>query len=93
MENLTVDIDELIKLNTTQLPLEKEVSSLPDFVQECLDLNFSKDTTGTIVVWNKCDRMTWKTDEAIRNNLGWRVSMSYWRNLKDGLKISVLGNS
>ena len=89
---LTVDIDELIKLNTTQLPLEKEVNELPDFVQECLNENFSEDKTGTIVVWNKCDRMTWKTDEAIRNNLGWRVSMSYWRNLKDGLTINVLGN-
>ena len=30
---LTVDIDELIEKKTTQLPLEKEVDSLPDFIQ------------------------------------------------------------
>ncbi len=87
---LTVDIDELIKQNTTQLPFEKEVNELPEFVENCLSENFSEDKTGTIVVWNNCDRMTWKTDEALRNNLGWRVSMSYWRNLKTGLIISVL---
>ena len=89
---LTVDIDELISANTTQLPPEKEVDSLPDYIQECLNKNFSKDKTGTIVAWNKVDRMTWKTDEALRNNLSWRVSMAYWRNLKAGLKISVINS-
>lgn len=89
---LTVDIDELIKENTTQLPFEKEVDNLPEYIQSCLDKNFSNDKTGTIVTWNKVDRMTWKTDEGLRNNLSWRVSMSYWRNLKTGLKISVLGS-
>ena len=89
---LTVDIDELIENKTTQLPYEKEVDSLPDFIQQCLDENFKEDNTGTIVCWNKCDRMTWKTDEALSNNLSWRASMSYWRNLKSGLKISILGN-
>ena len=82
----------MIEKKTTQLPYEKEVDSLPDFIQQCLDENIKEDNTGTIVCWNKCDRMTWKTDEALSNNLSWRASMSYWRNLKSGLKISILGN-
>ena len=89
---LTVDIDELIAKRTHELPEEKETDKLPDYIQQCLDENFSEYKTGTIVSWNKCDRMTWKTDEALANNLGWRVSMSYWRNIKSGLKINVLGN-
>ena len=39
-EVLHVDIDELIAANTTQLPPEKEVDELPDYIQECLDENF-----------------------------------------------------
>tara|TARA_Y100000816_G_C26097682_1_gene581187 strand:+ start:519 stop:2345 length:1827 start_codon:yes stop_codon:yes gene_type:complete len=89
---ITVDIDELIANRTHDLPFEEEAVKLPDYIQECLDKNFSDDKTGTIVAWNKCDRMTWKTDEALANNLGWRVSMSYWRNIKAGLTINVLGN-
>ena len=50
------------------------------------------DSTGTIVAWNKCDRMTWKTEDAISQNLSWRIAMSYWRNIKSGLQISLLGN-
>ena len=42
---LTVDIDELIENKTTQLPYEKEVDSLPDFIQQCLDENFKEDNT------------------------------------------------
>lgn len=89
---ITVDIDELIAANTTLLPPEKEVDELPDYIQQCLDENFKDDSTGTIVAWNKCDRMTWKTEDAISQNLSWRISMSYWRNIKSGLQISVLGN-
>ena len=37
---ITVDIDELIAANTTQLPPEKEVDELPDYIQQCLDENF-----------------------------------------------------
>ena len=89
---ITVDIDELIAANTPLLPLEQEIDKLPDYIQECLDKNFKDSNTGTIVAWNKCDRMTWKTEDAISQNLSWRISMSYWRNIKSGLQISVLGN-
>ena len=90
---VNVDIDKLLenKANPFTLPLEQEVDIFPEYIQECLDKNFKEDSTGTIVAWNICDRMTWKTDESIVNNLGWRVAMSYWRNIKAGLKISLLG--
>ena len=90
---ITVDIDELIAANTPLLPLEQEIDKLPDYIQECLDKNFKDSNTGTIVAWNKCDRMTWKTDNGLSTNLSWRISTAYWRNLKSGLEINLLGNS
>ena len=90
---VNVDIDKLLenKANPFTLPEEQEVDIFPEYIQECLDKNFKEDSTGTIIAWNTCDRMTWKTDESIVKNLGWRVAMSYWRNIKAGLKISLLG--
>ena len=37
--------------------------------------------------------MTWKTDNGLSTNLSWRISTAYWRNLKSGLEINLLGNS
>ena len=88
---LTVDIDELIKKDTTELPLEKEIDKLPAYIQRCRDKHFKNDKTGSIISWNNLDRMTWKTDNALKDNLKWRISMAYWRNIKSGLAINLLG--
>ena len=40
---LTVDIDELIKKDTTELPLEKEIDKLPAYIQRCRDKHFKND--------------------------------------------------
>ncbi len=88
---LKVDIDELIKDKTTNLPEVEKIEVLPNYIQDCWDKNFSNEVSGTIVAWNTLDRMTWKTDVALQDNLGWRIAMSYWRNIKSGLQISLLG--
>ena len=86
--SLNVDLDELISKNSTELNEIKKISSdeLPDYIRECLKNNFSEDKSGTIVAWNDCDRMTYKTEESLKQNLGWRVSMAYWRNIKSAFQ-------
>ena len=92
--SLNVDLDELISKNSTELNEIKKISSdeLPDYIRECLKNNFSEDKSGTIVAWNDCDRMTYKTEESLKQNLGWRVSMAYWRNIKSGFSVNILGD-
>ena len=35
--------------------------------------------------------MTWKTENGLKDNLNWKLSISYWRDIKTGTKINSLG--
>ena len=88
---LTVDIDELISSGSTDLPDEKITKKLPDWINAHLSKHFPNFKSGTIVSWNKVDRMTWKTEDGLKDNLNWKLSISYWRDIKTGTKINSLG--
>ena len=90
---LTVDIDELIASGSPDLPDEKISKKLPDWINTHLSEQFPDFKSGTIVSWNKVDRMTWKTENGLKDNLNWKLSISYWRDIKTGTKINSLGGN
>ena len=96
--SLEVDIDKLVKQNTTELPQEIENSKLPNYIFNYIKNSFKNENgenfkSGTIVSWNNLDRMTWKTDAALYDNVFWKISTSYWRNIKSGVEINFLGKN
>ncbi|WP_353473434.1 ATP-binding protein [Salipiger sp. H15] len=73
---VTVDLDDVAALKYSPVPGKVEVpvyrkETPPDWVLKDVEENFpeGKLNHGTIVVWEKLDRLTWSTVNGLRNNL------------------------
>jgi hypothetical protein len=73
---VTVDLDEVAELKYSSVPGKVEVpgyrkASPPDWVLKNVEENFPEGELnhGTVVVWEKLDRLTWSTVNGLRNNL------------------------
>jgi len=74
--SVTVDLDDVANLKYSTVPGKVEVptykkASPPDWVVKNVKDNFPEDELkhGTVVVWEKLDRLTWSTVNGLRNNL------------------------
>lgn len=74
--SVTVDLDDIRDHKYSPVPGKVEVpetqpASLPDWVQAEIEKHFAEGElkSGTIVVWEKLDRLTWSTVNGLENNL------------------------
>jgi hypothetical protein len=96
--SVTIDLKDISAGKYTQdgriITPKPKKSSLPAWVQGAIDKQFPKNSfkSGTVVIWEKLDRLTWSTISGLTGHLIEHFGLTY-RNYLTNTKIVVDGNN